>query len=244
MTIDERLKDYRRYLIFNAVTKGLGKKSISKDSGISWIGKIPGDWVLAKLGNVGSFCSGSVFPEHLQGSLEKELAFFKVADMSRSEDQLHMPSPLHTIDRQTMENIGARVISSNSIVYAKIGAASLLNKRRIVAKECCIDNNMTAFTPKGVSLKWAFYWLCVVDFGLFSCPATVPSLSEGRQSRIPILIPPVEDQMRVTNFLDEQEKLLISIDRKIKGQIRRLKDLRKAIIDEAFGFFRYENSVL
>lgn len=46
----ELLKEKRAALINNAVTKGLDPNVKMKDSGIEWIGEIPGHWVVSKLG--------------------------------------------------------------------------------------------------------------------------------------------------------------------------------------------------
>ena len=45
----EKLKEYKQSIITEAVTKGLDKSALLKDSGIEWIGKIPQHWKVSKL---------------------------------------------------------------------------------------------------------------------------------------------------------------------------------------------------
>ena len=45
----EKLKEYKQSIITEAVTKGLDKSALLKDSGIEWIGKIPQHWETCKL---------------------------------------------------------------------------------------------------------------------------------------------------------------------------------------------------
>lgn len=45
----QKLKDYRASLIYETVTKGLDKAVPMKDSGINWIGQVPGGWGVSKL---------------------------------------------------------------------------------------------------------------------------------------------------------------------------------------------------
>lgn len=46
------LEEYKKSVITEAVTKGLDPSVEMKDSGIEWIGMIPKDWEVSKLGNV------------------------------------------------------------------------------------------------------------------------------------------------------------------------------------------------
>lgn len=45
----QKLKDYRASLIYETVTKGLDKTVPMKNSGIDWIGQVPGGWGVSKL---------------------------------------------------------------------------------------------------------------------------------------------------------------------------------------------------
>ena len=45
----QKLKDYRASLIYETVTKGLDKTVPMKDSGIDWIGQVPGGWGVSRL---------------------------------------------------------------------------------------------------------------------------------------------------------------------------------------------------
>ena len=48
----EKLEEYKKAIITEAVTKGLDPNVEMKDSGIEWIGKTPIGWTVSKLGNV------------------------------------------------------------------------------------------------------------------------------------------------------------------------------------------------
>ncbi len=55
----ELLKEYRKSVIYEAVTKGLDPDVEMKDSGIEWIGKIPDKWKLTPLKYISNIGSGS-----------------------------------------------------------------------------------------------------------------------------------------------------------------------------------------
>lgn len=224
------LGEYRQSLIARAVTKGLNHTGPMKDSGIPWIGKIPAHWKMGKLANVGKFLAGSAFPEAFQGERNNQVPFYKVADLSQSYDDWHMNDSANTITPQQVVQLKASIIPTDCIVYAKIGAAMLLNKRRVTVKNCCIDNNMTAFKPTGIHIDWAYFWLSFIDFGIFSFPATVPSLSEGRQGRIPILIPPQNEQEEIASFIKKKINSIHTISKNVSQTIDLLKEFRASLV--------------
>ena len=56
--IIEKLKEYKKSIITEAVTKGLDKNSKMKDSGIEWIGEIPEGWKVRKFKYICDISSG------------------------------------------------------------------------------------------------------------------------------------------------------------------------------------------
>lgn len=228
-TIKDNLEVYRISLIARAVTKGIDPTVAMKESGISWIGKIPANWKIGRLSKVGKFRGGSAFPEEFQGQAGNPIPFYKVADLSISPDDRCMYDADNTITTQQVRQLKASIIPRKSIVYAKIGAAMLLNKRRITTRDCCIDNNMTSYQPTGVLLDWAYFWLIFVDFGAFSFPATVPSLSEGRQGRIPILIPSYNEQEKISEYVKTKTDMIRDVSGRIDRILKLLKELQSSL---------------
>lgn len=234
-TLLEKLAEKRTALISHAVTKGLAPSAPMKDSGVVWIGKIPSHWSIRRLKDVGRLIGGAGFPHELQNVQDEELYFYKVGDLSLSENDKTLLSSPHSISRETAKTLRASVIPKESIVYAKIGAALLLNRRRMTTAECCIDNNMTAYVVNRdrVSPDWAFYWLATIDFAEHVNPGAVPSFSEGYQSVLSIPLPPLEEQNNVVSFLEDQTTQIDRQVKKVEAVIERLLEYRSAIITHA-----------
>lgn len=194
---------------------------------------LPHDWLISRLGLHGKFMSGSAFPDQFQGRCNEEIPFYKVADLARSSDGVHMPEPMHTISDETRKRLKAKLIPKGSIVYAKIGAASLLNRRRVTTRSCCIDNNMTAFVPEQVSPEWALIWLRSLDFGAYMCPATVPSISEGIQADLPLGLPPMEYEQRSIALLNERLPKIDKLITLLEDKSSALSSYRQSLITRA-----------
>ena len=203
-----------------------------QDSAVEWLGELPEHWEVKRLKDVGDLIAGSAFPERLQGREGKELPFFKVGDLKKSDDQRTLVGSNHTISREVAREIRARVVPADAVVYAKIGAALLLNRRRVTAAPACIDNNMTAYVPRDryATTQWAWYALHLVDFGEYVNPGAVPSLSEGDQSTLPIPLPPLEEQRSISGFLDRETNKVDALVAKNRRLIERLEEYRTALI--------------
>lgn len=55
----EALKQYKKAVITEAVTKGLDKNVEMKDSGADWVGKIPKDWIYVRLKMIAEISDGT-----------------------------------------------------------------------------------------------------------------------------------------------------------------------------------------
>ena len=227
------LSSYRQSLITRAVTKGLDPNVEMKDSGVEWIGDIPKHWQISTLGRIGTFKGGDAFPVNLQWRSDNEISFYKVANLGIHKESIYLKKSENTIAKEDAIALKANIINPGSIVYAKIGAALLLNRRRIVNEPCCIDNNMTAFTLRTGNLLWAYYFLSTIDFGMYTCPATVPSLSEGRQSQIPIAIPPMNEQIEIGEYISSRLEKFQELYDSIIEMINNMKEYRSSLISAA-----------
>lgn len=231
----ELLAEKRTALITQAVTKGLDPTALMKPSGVVWFDTLPKHWEVRRLKDVGSLTGGAGFPHDFQNVEGEELFFYKVGDLGKSSDGVHLTKSPHTISRETAKKLGASIIPPNTIVYAKIGAALLLNRRRMTTSSCCIDNNMTAWIvdQSKVFPFWGLYWMSTVDFGEHTNPGAVPSLSEGYQSVLPIAVPPLDEQIKIIDHIQTSTSRIDEITGKITSAILKLKEYRSALITNA-----------
>lgn len=203
-----------------------------KNSKVSWIGDVPTTWEVRRLKEVGRLIGGAGFPHEFQHVQGEELYFYKVGDLNLSVNGKTLLESPHSISKETAKILHAIVIPRATITYAKIGAALLLNRRRMTTAECCIDNNMTAYiTNKEYVLPdWAFYWLSTIDFGEHVNPGAVPSLSEGYQSILPIPVPPIVEQEVIARFLDYKTAQIDALIAKKQALLIKLAEKRTALI--------------
>ena len=204
-----------------------------RPSGVPWLGDVPEHWEVPRLKDVGYLKSGAGFPHSHQGNLSAEFPFFKVGDMAVSGNERLMQVWKHTISSDTVNSLGAHVFLPNTIVFAKVGAALLLNRGRVLTRPSCIDNNMMGFLPRGHSTEWMCHWLSTVDFRMVVNPGAVPSVNEGQLEVLPVLVPPLPEQAAIVRYLDHADRRIrryVDAKRKL---IALLEEEKQAIINQA-----------
>lgn len=227
------LEEKRAALICRVVTRGLDPNVPLKPSDQEWLGEIPAHWELWRLKHLGRVESGSGFPHEFQGNEDSELLFLKVSDMSLPGNEYRISASNHTVSREVARELSATVLPSGAVVYAKIGAALLLNKRRVLQREACIDNNMSAFVPSRVTSEWAHAWLSILDFGEFVNPGAIPSFTEGQQKDLPMAVPPVDEQKAITRSIEHANARTSALKAEIARSIDLLRERRAALITAA-----------
>ena len=206
------------------MTLGLNRYTATKDSGVPWLGIVPSHWDILPLKRIGKFQAGAGFPISEQGNTGEDILFAKVADMNHLGNQKEIVSASNTVSRAAARRLGAKIFESGTIIFPKVGGALLTNKRRLLTRETCIDNNLMGCVVAGADTKFAFRILSWLDLGRLAKPGPVPAISEGEVREIRIALPPVPEQTAIARFLDH-------IDRRIQRYIR-AKERLIALLDE------------
>ena len=229
----ELLQEKRTALITRAVTRGLDPDAPMKDSGVKWLGKIPAHWEVKRLKYLGELQGGAGFPHQEQWDTTQEFPFFKVGDMAVDGNHREMTKYQHTVSRDTAIRLGAYLFPPSTIVFAKVGAALMLNRRRMIVRLSCIDNNMMGFIPHVPDPDWMMYWLSGLDLGKLANPGAVPSVNEGQMREQEVVIPPLPEQQAIAAFLDRETARIDALVAKKERLIELLQEKRTALITRA-----------
>ena len=112
-------------------------------------------WEQRKLGEVGKAQSGVGFPDREQGG-KTGVPFYKVSDMNNAGNEHEMCSANNYVSEAQCKKNGWMPITEISVVFAKVGAAIMLNRKRLVRISFLLDNNTMAY-------KFGTEW--DIDFG-------------------------------------------------------------------------------
>lgn len=197
------LKEERQAVVSQAVTRGLDPGVPLKPSGISELGDVPAHWELMPLKRLGRFRSGSGFPIDEQGQQSLELPFFKVSDMNLPGNDRVMTIQNNSVSHRTAGRLGAPVFPAGTIVFPKVGGALLTNKRRVVERPCCIDNNLMGCVVRHGNPQFVLLLLEHIDLATIAKPGPVPAISEGEVRGIRTAVPPLFEQDAIVAHLDK-----------------------------------------
>lgn len=229
------LREWRQSVIVEAVTVGLDKTATFASHPDPWIGLYPTHWTTKKLKYLGMFRAGAGFPVELQGQMGNPLPFFKVKDIDGANENGVIRESDSTVTPETALSLGAKVFPPHAIVFAKVGAALLLNRFRLLGGESCIDNNMMGFVlHQEIAIHRFMFWAMQrINFSEIVNPGTVPSLNEPLISNLHIAVPLLSEQQAIADYLDAETGKIDDLIAHTNDEIALLRELRAATIADA-----------
>jgi type I restriction enzyme S subunit len=216
----ELLKERRQILIHKAVTRGLNDKVKLKDSGVSWIGKIPEHWEVKRLKYVANLVS---------------------------DKMLSKGNPLNYIGMENIESWTGNYIATNSETeglanYFKQGDILFGKLRPYLAKVylakdegiCTTEflvyrNNKEIFNWYLHLLMLSFEFINLVDSSTYG--SKMPRANSDFIGNQLIPIPPKEEQTEIAEFIETATtKIATAISLK-EQEIDKLKEYKMSLID-------------
>lgn len=231
------LKKQRQATINEAVTKGLNPKATLKPSGIEWLGDIPEHWEIINLRYLGSCQNGVSKGREYFGT---GFPFVNYSDVYKNRIIPSSVKGLAQSSDSDRENYSVQrgdvFFTRTSETVEEIGIASTCLK---TFEDAIFTGFVIRFRPKDDSLipEYSKYYyrsnvqriFFVKEMNL----VTRASLSQELLKRLPVLIPPQEEQVEIYQYLDQKITKFIECINKLENQIGKLKAYRQSLISEA-----------
>ncbi|MEG0868597.1 MAG: restriction endonuclease subunit S [Hafnia sp.] len=233
----ELLKEKRQAVISHAVTKGLNPDVPMKDSGVEWLGDVPEHWTIKPLRylgdcqngiNIGAEAFGSGFPFVSYGDAYKNRVLPDNGSglvQSTTEDRrkysLLRGDVLFTRTSETIEEIGFASACIKSIENACF--AGFLIRFRPKSSDLCIEYSKYYFSNQ----------LLRIFFTKEMNLITRASLSQDLLKTMPVVIPPVDEQIKIAELLDNISEKFDQLQLLGEEQIKYLQERRTALISAA-----------
>lgn len=177
------------------------------------IGRIPSDWDVVAIKDIAKVRGGSGFPEAYQGQKTGKYPFIKVSDVSLPGNEKYITRSNNYVDEKVTQELGLNVFEPNTIVFAKVGAALLLNRRRILTRKTIIDNNMMGATPyfDKINFEYLFQNFLMIDFAKHVQTSALPSINQSLVGDIKIPASGLKEQEQIAavfSCIDKEISLL------------------------------------
>lgn len=232
----EKLKEYKQSIITEAVTKGLDKSVTLKDSGIEYLGNIPSKWNIKRLRYIATcqngiskggefFGKGSPFITYKDvynnNVLPKNVSgLCMVDDLEKEHYSVQENDIFFTRTSETIEEIALTCVCKKTIPDATF--AGFLIRVRPYTNELLVDFSKYYFASE---IHRKFF---VKEMNL----VIRASLSQELLKKLPVLIPPKEEQQQIAEYLD---KKCGEIDKAIADKekvIEKFTEYKKSLIYE------------
>ena len=233
----DTLEQYKRSIITETVTKGLNPNAEMKDSGIQGVGKTPSHWKTTRL------CYECYIRARLgwrglkaDEYVEEGYAFISAFNIQNGK---LVWTPLNYITKERFDESPEIKLHSGDVLIVKDGAG--------VGKCARVDDlpmggttpnsSIAVITPsKNLNYRYVCYYLQSAVFNNFVLllynGMGVPHLTQEVMSKIKILVPPLKEQMVISDYLDAKCTEIDSVVETKKAQLATLDEYKKSLIFE------------
>ncbi len=160
---------------------------------------------MEKLANLCSVSSGKSIPTRLE-DIKGGIAYVKVADFNLPGNENYIYSSQRYVTEEGASY--SKMIPVGSVIFAKNGAASLSNKKRLTKIDCCIDMNTMAITSKSNDLNGEFLFAIIqaMDISVHVRQGAVPSISPKSIEECMIPLPTLAEQYNYISIVQQADK--------------------------------------
>ena len=167
-------------------------------------------WEQRKLGNIGVAKSGIGFPDAEQGGTEG-IPFYKVSDMNTKGNEHELVIAKNYVTQEQIAKKKWNVIEDvPAIFFAKVGAAVMLNRKRLVRFPFLLDNNTMAYIfDKNV---WDYNFgktlFETIDLTKLTQVGALPSYNASDVEGVKISIPNKQEQEQIGGYFSSLDNLI------------------------------------
>ena len=231
----EKLREYKKSLIIETVTKGLNPSAEMQDSGIEWLGDIPTHWKIGRLKYFVNFYNGdrtSKYPQPFE-FVDNGVAFLTSHNLNKFCVDT---SNCKFITKEKYNTLSGAKIQMNDIVFClrgSIGKCSI-NKHLF---EGTVASSLCTIRPNNINGVFLLYclWSEIVErqTQIYMNGTCAANLSGENVANFIIPLPPMDEQKKIVDFLDRK---CAAIDESIcrrEKLIEKLTEYKKSLIYEA-----------
>jgi len=222
----ELLKEKRQALITHAVTKGLDPNVKMKDSGIEWIGQVPEHWEVKPF-----FALVTELNRKNVGLVETNILSLSYGNIIQKPETRNMGLTPESYETYQIVESGEIVFrftdlqnDKRSLRSAQVTQRGIITSAYMAVKPQSIDSTYFAWLMRSYDLCKVFY---AMGGGLRQ------SLKFEDVRRLPVLIPPVDEQSAITNTINAGTARIDALVEKTEQSITLLKERRAAFITAA-----------
>ena len=226
------LKAYRQSIINEVVTKGLNLDIKMKDSGVEWIGEIPETWKFIILKRVAKVLTGTT-PSTAEENYwnNPDYTWYTPADIK--DDSIELEDSERKVNSFAVTDGAIKEFPKGSLLMVGIGS---IGKVGITEKPCSANQQINAIVfDSNVNPKFGAYFIFASRDNIRSKAnaALLPIINQTTMGNIEFLLPPINEQNSIVNYLDNKTSKIASAIKSLEAYRDELNALKQSIISEA-----------
>ena len=188
-------------------------------------------WGNYKLGQLGTFKSGIGFSDSQQGGTEG-IPFFKVSDMNNIGNETEMRNANNYVTQeQIMKNSWKVINETPAIIFAKVGAALMLNRKRLVTRPFLIDNNTMSYSfDESWDKDFGLSLFQMINLPKYAQIGALPSYNASDIAMIKVNVPDVQEQSAIGSLFRTLDDLLTNY----KDNLANYQSLKASMLSKMF----------
>ena len=209
-----------------------------KNSGIEWLGDIPTDWDVQRIKNVAQIYGRIGFRGYTTDDLVEEGEGAITLSPSNLRELKIVYDKCSYISWEKYEESPEIQIENGDILFVKTGSSygksSIVNDLPLQAT---INPQLVVFKNITINNRFLLYFLQTPSIrneieGIVS-GGTIPTMTQDKMKNFHICIPPLDEQQRIANFLDDKCARIDSVIENTRASIEEYKKLKQSIITRA-----------
>ena len=230
------LEDYKKFVITEAVTKGLNPNVEMKDSGIEWISKMPKHWKILKIGYITQEIGDT---DHYMPPDTNEIGgvpYLMIGDLAENASEINFDTCKYisrkdydVLSVKSKPNLGDVIFAR----YATIGTVCYVDSsKKFLVSYACLTIKANSLV-KGRFLYYYFKSSAFLEeVSQYINSNTQSNIGKESLTRAKITLPSLNEQQSIINYLDSKCSDIDATIADKQKQLEILSDYKKSLIYE------------
>lgn len=231
----EEYKKLKQAVITQAATKGVRGEREMKDSGVEWAGLVPHHWGVAKIGSIGQTSSGATPLRSKESSFFDDATIRWVRTLDLNDGFVYDSS--EKITELALASSACSIMPKGTVCVAMYGGAGTIGKCGLLMSDCATNQAVCSIVCNRKIVSPIFLLMQLLALKSYWMKYAVgtrkdPNISQDVVARMKILIPPLDEQKEITDYLDAKCAEIDKLIAKKEQLVRELESYKKSLIYE------------
>lgn len=231
----EEYKKLKQAVITQTVTKGVRGEREMKDSEVEWAGLVPHHWGVAKIGSIGQTSSGATPLRSKEASFFDDATIRWVRTLDLNDGLVYDSS--EKITELALTSSACSIMPKGTVCVAMYGGAGTIGKCGLLMSDCATNQAVCSIVCNREIVSPIFLLMQLLALKSYWMKYAVgtrkdPNISQDVVARMKILIPPLDEQKEITDYLDAKCAEIDKLIAKKEQLVKELESYKKSLIYE------------